>query len=662
MSEDNLIKDAKTAFQAAQEVENDNRQQQIDDLRFVKLLEQWPEAIRKDRELDGRPCLTIDILNPVVRQVLNDARQNKPAISVHPVDSSGDPETAEILSGLIRQIEQSSDAEVAYDTALDFAVCSGVGYIKINTRYAHDDSFDQDIVIERVANPLAIYGDPRSTAADSSDWNVAFDLDSLSRAEFERLFPDREPSSFAGADEYRSNAAEVDDEITIAAWWTRDLSEKTIVALSDGQILDEDVYIAQKELFDALQVQVVGSREVPCYEVKQRLVSGADVLETVEWAGKYIPIIPVYGDESNVEGRRYFGSLVRNAKDAQRMFNYWRTTTTELVALAPKAPYIGRKGSFETDLDKWQTANTQTHSFIEYDGPEAPQRQPFSGVPAGALQEALNASDDVKRITGIYEASLGARSNETSGRAIMARQREGDVSTFHYIDNLSRAIRHTGRIVVDLIPKVYGAPRILRTLGPNNEERAVVAAPREMQGNIPPEMMEAEQQQQQAVAEDMERQEQLQEVSKIYDLSAGKYDVTVKVGPSFTSRREEAATQMIELIRAFPAAAPVLGDLLAQNLDWPGADKVAERLQKLLPPELKGEAEDPRIAEAGQIIQQQQAQMAQMQAEANAKEAEALIKARELQIKQFEAETERLKVEGDLVMKSRVTQTPREFV
>jgi hypothetical protein len=344
------------------------------------------------------------------------------------------------------------------------------------------------------------------------------------------------------------------------------------------------------------------------------------------------------------------------------MYNYWRTMATELVALAPKAPFIGRVGAFETERGKWETANSATHAFIEYDGPEAPQRQGFAGVPAGALQEALSTSDEMKAILGIYDASLGARSNETSGRAIMARQREGDVSTFHYIDNLSRAIRHTGRIVVDLIPKVYGAPRILRTLGPNNEERAVVAAPREMQGNIPPEMMQAVQRQQQAVAEDMERQEQLQEVSKIYDLSAGKYDVTVKVGPSFTSRREEAATQMIELIRAYPASAPVLGDLLAQNLDWPGADKVAERLQKLLPPELKGEAEDPRIAQAGQIIQQQQAQMIQMQADANAKEAEALIKARELQIKQFEAETERLKVEGDLVMKSRVPTTPRELV
>lgn len=660
MSDADLIKDAQSAFEAAQEVESEWRQEARDDLRFVKLLEQWPEAIRKDRELDGRPCLTIDILNPVIRQVLNDARQNKPAISVHPVDSAGDPETAEILSGLIRQIEQSSDAEVAYDTALDFAVCSGIGYLKVNTRYAHDDSFDQDIVIERVANPFAIYRDPRSTAADSSDWNVAFELDSLTKADFERRYKDAEPSSFAGAEEFRVDGAEAGDEITIASYWTREQSEKTIVALDDGQILDEEVYVAQKELFDALGVTVTGSRKVPCYDVTQRIMGGGDVLETVEWAGKYIPIIPVYGDEANVEGQRYFGSLVRNAKDPQRMFNYWRTTTTELVALAPKAPFIGRKGVFAHDIEKWQTANTQSHAFIEYDGAEAPQRQPFSGVPAGALQEAMNASDDVKRVTGIYEASLGARSNETSGKAIMARQREGDVSTFHYIDNLSRAIRHTGRVIVDLIPKVYAAPRILRTLGPNNEERAVVAAPKEMQGNLPPEMMQVVQQQQQAVAEDMERQEQLQEVSKIYDLSTGKYDVTVKVGPSFTSRREEAATQMIELIRAFPQAAPVLGDLLAENLDWPGAEKVAERLQKLLPPQLQG-GEDPRIAEAGQVIQQMQAQMVELQQQANDKQADAMIKARELEIRQFEAETDRLKVEADLIIKSRVSEQPREY-
>ena len=309
-------------------------------------------------------------------------------------------------------------------------------------------------------------------------------------------------------------------------------------------------------------------RQAASHKVTQRIVSGAAVLETVDWAGRFIPIVPVYGEELMVDGRRRLRSLVRDAKDPQRMFNYWRTTSTELVALAPKAPFIGRKGAFDTDSDKWATANVKSHAYIEYDGPEPPMRQGFAGVPAGALQEAMNASDDMKAIMGLHDASLGARSNETSGRAIMARQREGDTSTFHYIDNLSRSIRHAGRILLDLIPKVYATARVVRVLGPDGAAQNIGVAP----GGQSP----------------AQGAEQLKAIGRIHDLGAGRYDLTVRSGPSFTSRREEAANQMIELIRAYPGAAPVIGDLLARNLDWPGADEIAGRLAALLPPQVKG--------------------------------------------------------------------------
>jgi hypothetical protein len=313
---------------------------------------------------------------------------------------------------------------------------------------------------------------------------------------------------------------------------------------------------------------------------------------------------------------------VRDAKDPQRMFNYWRTTSTELVALAPKTPFIGRKGAFETDSAKWATANIQSHAYIEYDGPEPPQRQMFAGPPAGAIQEALSASDDMKAIMGLYDASLGARSNETSGRAILMRQREGDVSTFHYIDNLNRALRHAGRVLLDLVPKVYATPRVIRILGQDGQASSVAV-------NQPPQTAGAD------------PAAKLKAVEKIYDLTVGKYDVTVQAGPSFTSRREEAANQMIELIRAYPAAAPVIGDLLARNLDWPGAEEVAQRLQAMLPPQAKGA--DPQA----QAAQAQMGQLAQALAAAKA-EIAALRQdqsnaARKLEIDAFEAETNRLK-------------------
>jgi hypothetical protein len=630
LSDDEIIREAREAFELAADYEAENRREALDDLRFARLGEQWPQQVKRERELDGRPCLTINRLPAFIRQVVNDARQNKPAMVVHPVDSDADPATAEVFNGLIRHIEQSSDAEVAYDTALDFAVTGGFGYFRINTRYASDDSFDQDLVIERVANPFAIYGDPDGTAADSSDWNVAFVVDTLPKAAFEARWKGAEAVDWS-ADSYASLTGPwlEGERVMVAEYWRREPVRRSIVALSDGQVVELSVYQTQKAMFDALGVSVVGQpRQVASHKVTQKILTGAEVLESVDWAGKFIPIVPVYGEELHVDGKRRLRSLVRDAKDPQRMFNYWRTTTTELVALAPKTPFIGRKGAFETDSAKWATANTQTHAYIEYDGPEPPQRQPFAGPPAGAMQEALSASDDMKAIMGLHDASLGAASNETSGRAILMRQREGDVSTFHYIDNLSRALRHGGRILLDLIPKVYATARVIRVLGADGTAQAVAV-------NQPP--APGSPQTPGASAE-------LAKVEKIYDLSVGKYDLTVESGPSFTTRREEAANQMIELIRAYPQAAPAIGDLLAKNLDWPGADEIAARLQAMLPAQVTGASPE------AQGLQAAQAQLAQLgQALAAAKAEIAALKqdqtasARRLQIEAFEAETNRLK-------------------
>jgi len=585
---DDILEDAKEAFDLAVEHEAENRRESLDDLKFARLGQQWPEKVRIDRELDGRPCLTINRMPAFIRQVVNDARQNKPGIVVHPQDDDADPETAEIFNGLIRNIEQGSDAEVAYDTALDFAVTSGVGYFRINTRYISDTSFDQELVIERIANPFSVYGDPASTSADSADWNTAFVVDSLSKDDFKKRWKGADAVDWDTDGYSRLKGPWIDgDRVQIAEYWCREETTKKIAALSDGQVIDLKVYEAQKAMFDALGVSIVGRpREVASRKVRQHIMTGAEILETVDWAGKYIPIVPVYGEEMMIDGRRHLMSLIRGSKDAQRMFNYWRTTSTELVALAPKTPFIGRKGAFETDASKWATANTETHAYIEYDGPEPPQRQPFAGVPAGALQEALNASDDMKSIMGIHDASLGARSNETSGRAIMARQREGDVSTFAYIDNLSRAIRHAGRILIDLIPKVYTSARIVRVLGPDGTPHKVpLGQPVEIEKK----------------GEDG----QVEKISRVFDLSVGSYDLTVSAGPSFTSRREEAATQMVELIRAYPQAAPLIGDLLAKNLDWPGADEIAERMKAMLPAQARGEqAPSPEVEQAKVVVGQ----------------------------------------------------------
>jgi hypothetical protein len=625
-SKPDALKDALEAFEKSAEHDDHNRKAFEDDIDFALLENQWPENVRRDRELEGRPCLTVNKLSAMGRQIVNDARRNKPGITVHPVDSEADPETAEVLNGIIRNIEQSSNAEVAYDTALENAVFGGFGYFRINTKYTSDDTFDQDIVIERISNPLSVYRDCYSTAADSSDWNYCFVVDSLSKAQFKRQYPGAEQVDWKSEAWRDLSSPWLDgDFVQVAEYWTREKAKKRILLLSDQSVIEADEYEKNKPAFDAVGLQVMAEREVDTHKVKQRIMSGAEVLETVDWAGKYIPIVPVYGTEVVLKGKRTFRSLVRGAKDAQRMFNYWRTTSTELVAMAPKTPFIGRKGAFETDINKWATANTQSHAFIEYDGPEAPQRQPFAGVPAGALQEALNASDDIKTVLGMYDASLGARSNETSGKAIIARQMESDNATFHFIDNLSRGIRHAGRILIDLIPQVYSVPRVLRIIGQDGE----------------PDMR--------PVNQEIRTEErnpltgQIEEIVKIYDLTAGRYDLTVSAGPSFASMRQEAASQMIELIRAYPDAAPIIGDLLVKNLDWPGADEIAERMQKAMGMAEEGEgAPQGPDPQAMQVVQRYQSALQEMQQRYQALEADKSLEARKLDIAAFDAETKRM--------------------
>ncbi|GKS86485.1 packaging glycoprotein [Acidovorax sp. SUPP1855] len=586
--DDDLYAQAMKDFEACISSESDNRREALEDLRFARLAQQWPVEVEEQRRQEGRPCLTINRLPTYIRQVVNDARLNKPSIHCHPVDDGGDVKTAEVLNGLIRNIEVISGADIAYDTAIESAVSGGFGYIRVVTDYARDDNFDLDILIKRVANPFTVYGDPDAEAGDGSDWNRAFVTEWMKEPEFKRRWPNADVQGWKDGTTGDDRHEWIDDDrIRVAEYWTRVEVDKTIVRLSTGEVWDKKDYEEREEMFLAQGITVTAERQTKAYKVTQHWIGGGEVLESKEWAGKYIPIIPVYGDEVNIEGKKHWISLIRFAKDPQRMLNYWRTASTELVALAPKTPYVGAAGSFDTDSAKWATANTETHPYIEYDlveGAAPPQRQPFAGPPAGALQEALSASDDIKSVIGLHDASLGARSNETSGRAIIARQREGDVSTFHFLDNMTRAIRQTGRILVDLIPKVYDSPRVLRVLGEDMKPTTV-----QVNQAIP----------------------QSDGSELIYDLQNGKYDVTVKAGPSFTTQREEFVASVTELTRAFPPAAPILMDMLVKAQDWPEADKIAARLKTLLPPQIQAmeNGEQPIPPQAQQQMQQMQQQL-----------------------------------------------------
>jgi len=673
--EKDTLSDDREDFKLCLENETEQRKVSQDDLEFTLLDKQWNPQDEEQRKTEGRPCLTINKLKAFGKQVTNDGRLNRPSINIKPVGSGANKETADIHSDLIRNIETMSQADVVYDTAFGFAVYGGFGYFRVNVDYTCEDEWEQDISLSRISNPFSVYGDYEGKEATSIDWNRAYVTDKYSKSAFEKKWgKDRKASSFeAGSADYDENWFK-DERILVAERWTRDEVPVELLKLSNGSVMMAPEYLRNKDAFDAQLVEIEGARPSRTYKVKQRIITGTDILEENDWVGKYIPIVPMYGEEINVNGKRYFRSLIHSAKDSQRLYNYQRTQSAERLGLQTKAPWMGPVGMFTTDANKWATANRVNHAYLEYDpvadAPGAiPTRIPFTGAATGEMQEALMASDDMKAIVGMYDASLGAKSNETSGKAIMARQREGDTSTFDFIDNRNRAVEHGGRIILDLIPKVYGVERIMRCVQedgstytmPVNQPVAPRRDVEQAMGQQPPADGEQDDPsgppeyvpvppdiEQQIPPEQMER---LKAVTKVFDLTVGKYDVMVTAGPGFNTRREQASQEMMEFIRIYPAAAPFIGDLLAKNLDWPGSEQVSERLKAMLPPQAQGKV-PPMVQHLQQLLQQQDGQAKQaiqqlsgqiqeLQNQLADKQAEMQLKSREIGVKEFDAQTKR---------------------
>jgi len=673
---DPILKDAMERFEDSQEGSEWNREAYYEDFKFARMSDQWPDAIKKQRTQEARPCLVINKLPALIRSVVNESRQNKPAIKVSPVDNGADEDTAEVIGGLVRAIERGSNAEVAYDTAIDHAVTGGFGFFRIGIDYAHDETFDMECRIERIPNALMVHWDTSSTKFDASDWEFAFVSEQINKREYERRFPEGSTVQFDG--DSRNDASDQwinEDTIRVAEYWLREAKTHTLVQLEvpNPETGEMDLIVVReselpemaKQFFAAGGIEPTGGgddeltrafmeasqqaerrrREVEYHEVTRRIINGVEVLEEDAWPGSTIPICPVWGDEIYLDGRRNFKSMIRDAKDPQMMANFWRSASTELVALAPKAPWVGPKGFIPKGQEaKWASANTRNHTHLEYEGATPPQRQPFAGVPAGALQEAINANEDMQAITGVYPSAIGAQSNETSGKAILARERQGDVSNFHFIDNLSRAIRYAGQVLVEIIPAVYSARDTIRILG-EDQKVNVIKLTQEAGGS---------------------KQKGIQGHQELYNLSVGKYDVTVSSGPNFATQREETRETLIEIMRQVPDAAPFIGDALLDHMDFVGADKIAKRLQHMLPQPIKdAEAEEvtgsdnPEAAAAqqelkaykmeveqakGQIMaeiekiqKENEALKADKSLEAQKAQSEASFKNRELTLKEKEA-------------------------
>jgi Phage P22-like portal protein len=649
-SDSDILTTARSRLDMAVSALAESREDEIDDLRFYAGSPdnhwQWPADVLATRgavqgqTINARPTLTINKLPQHVRQVTNDMRQNRPGAKVIPVDDQADVQVAEIFNGMIRHIEYISDADVAYDTACENQVSYGEGYITLMTEYCDDNTFDQDIKIGRVRNSFSVYMDPLIQDPTGADATYCFITEDLTKAEYERQYPDAAPistlQSLGVGDQSISNWLN-EDTVRIAGYYYIEY-DVTTLNLYPGNATAFEGTPEDREL-RAVYGKPKRSRESERPRVKYCKINGYEILEEKEWAGKWIPVIRVVGNEFEVDGRLYVSGLVRNAKDAQRMYNYWVSQEAEMLALAPKAPFIGYGGQFEGYEDKWKTANTNNWPYLEVnpdvtDGQGAvlplPQRAQPPMASSGLLQAKAGASEDIKSTTGQYNASLGMTSNERSGKAILARQREGDVGTYHYGDNLTRAVRHVARQLVDLIPKIYDTQRIARIIGEDGETKMVKINPDQ------PEPVNKIVDQNGVVIE------------KIYNPGVGKYDVVATTGPGYATKRQEALEAMAQLLQGNPQLWQVAGDLFVKNMDWPGAQEMSKRFAKTIDPKFLSDAdENPALQAAQQQMEAMGAEMEQMHTMIQnvGKSIEMQEQQRkdfEAEVKMYEAETKRI--------------------
>jgi hypothetical protein len=661
--DDKIVEQAHKEFARDYEYESDAREMWKRDLRFANgdpdNKFQWDALYVKTRELGGRPCLTINKVKIHNRQITNEARQNKPSVRVYPVDSGADKKTAEIFNGIIRHIESQSNAETAYDMAQEFAVDAGIGYWRIITDYASDDSFDQEIYIEPIKNPLNVLLDSRIQQPDGSDAKHGFIFQDMDKDEFKAEYPWANEISWPIEDgtEWLNK-----DTIRVAEYFCIKEVKDTLYASPTGENIKKSELAPEEveRVEQAVKSGEVKSRPVKIKKLHWYLIAGDQMLEKKEWPGRYIPIVRVVGEEKEIDGKLDRKGHTRSMKDAQRMYNYNSSASVEYGALQTKTPITGPAEAFEGFEKYWENANTENLPYLPFnhkdEAGELLPRPDRMNVPSPAtlfLQGMQTAAQEMNMASGQYEAQFGNNPSAQSGKALNALQRKGDVATFHFIDNVARAIKYTGKILVDLIPKIYDTDRVVRILGEDGSEKQV---------QISPDMPQAY---------GKKRDELSGEIKEIYNPSVGRYDVTVAVGPSYTTRRQEAFDALIQLSQGNPNLMGVAGDLIMRAADFPMAEELAERLEKTIPPELR-EKEGEENAEvmavkqqAQQVIDQltkriQAAEQAMAEAEQEAKvlqqkatnaESKQAYDMKKLEIEAYDAQTNRMKVEMDAAMK-----------
>ena len=563
--------------------------------------------MQNSRSLESRPCLTINKLDAYCRQITNQQRQQRPRIKVHGMNNESDAKLAEILQGVCRHIEVNSNADDAYDHAFDFAVRMGWGYWRIETDYLNEKSFDQEIYIRRINNPFTVYFDPNSILPNGSDAEKVLITEVIRKETFRKMYPDADD----GSGFHQRGTGDTDSEwimkedIRIAEYFWTERKQADLVLLSDGSHVFASE-LPKAEILEAAGIYEVSRRKSFKKTIKWCKMSGMEVLEEGTWAGKYIPVVRVTGQQLIVHNKKKYFGLARQAKDPQKMYNFWQTALTESVALAPKAKWLLAEGQDEGHENEWAQANIKAMPVLRYkqtdiDGRPAPppQRLQPEPPPAGVMAAAQALSADLMAVIGIYDPAQLPTGN-ISGKALQGQQQAVDMTNYHYYDNLTQSISHTGKIILDLIPKIYDTERVMRIIGDDEK----------------PELVTLNQQGQDENG-----------VTKILnDVTVGEYDVVMETGPGYNSKRQESVDAMLGMLQADPSLMQVAGDLIFRNMDFPGAEVIADRMaannpmaqiddKSPVPPQVQMQlkAAQAQVQQMQQQIQQMQLAMKQRQ-------------------------------------------------
>lgn len=616
-----LMRRVKERFKLAQEWEETARQRFVADLKFCEGDAdngyQWPDRMMKARELDDKPTLTVNRVRQHVLQVLNDMRKNKMQCRVSPVGDGATYKSAQAMEDVIRHIEYQSNAIDAYMTAAEYQVRGGIGYWRVVTDYVNDRSFDQEIYIRRVKDPLTILLDPDIQEADGSDARFAFVFEDIPEDEFEKKYPKfkgKAPQPFEMTDDWL-----LEDHIRICEYYERTEKKDRLYSTDDGTVLKSEM---PPEVWKGLEKDdTVRKRDILTQDVHWYLIIGNEVADDREIPCDYIPIVRVVGEETIIDGKMDRKGHVRALKDPQRMYNYWTSAAVEMVALQTKVPYTIPIEATEGVEEYWETANRVNHAYLPYkaftdDGSPIPP--PQRALPPQQSQAILTgmqtASAEMMVVSGQYQAQMGAPSNERTGVAIQERQAQGDNATYHYIDHMASAIRFTGKILLSMIPRVYDTERTIMIVQENGNESQI---------GIRPSQQDA-----------IKMQQNQEAVQSVLNPSVGRYSVQSDVGPEFSTRRQEAFNAMMQLASASPDFMQRAGDLVMKAADFPMADDLADRLK---PPEV-----DPNLQAAQAQIQNMQNIIQTMTEELAKKEANIRATAQQKDIDVYKAETDRM--------------------